>query len=482
MKSEHISNAMGNIDDELIVSAEKIRKEHKKKKSSLFKWFIAAACFCMVMIYIFGGKNFYQGIGNLNYVIAKAEYPKMVPYPEEDGQGYEAWRESRNLQLSQPEGYRDGFHDFVWKMSRQFLKNAGTENRVYSPLNIYMALSILAEITDHSTRQEILSLLAVDTIEDLRTKTSALWNANYCNDGAVTSILANSLWLNQNIRFKKPVMDTLASIYYTSSYQGKMGSRKFNLALQNWLNEQTGGLLKEQTEGVELNDSIVLALASTIYFQAKWADEFWKEETKKEIFHAKDGDKTCKFMHQRSSQTYFWGKNFSAIAKSLEGSGYMWLILPDEGVSIEELLLENEMTELFYMESKRAQEYSEKEWKNKKYLMVNISMPKFDVSSDINLIDGLKELGITEIFDDKISDFSPITNDNGIYISQISHAARVMTDEEGCMAAAYTAMLVSGEGMPPGKEVDFVLDRPFLFIITGTDNTELFAGVVNQPI
>jgi len=38
-----------------------------------------------------------------------------------------------------------------------------------------------------------------------------------------------------------------------------------------------------------------------------------------------------------------------------------------------------------------------------------------------------------------------------------------------------------GAGMPPQEEIDFVVDRPFLFVITGADSLPLFVGVVNQP-
>ena len=34
----------------------------------------------------------------------------------------------------------------------------------------------------------------------------------------------------------------------------------------------------------------------------------------------------------------------------------------------------------------------------------------------------------------------------------------------------------------PEEEVDFVLDRPFLFAITGVDNLPLFVGLVNRPV
>ena len=47
-------------------------------------------------------------------------------------------------------------------------------------------------------------------------------------------------------------MDTLADTYYASSFRGEMGSADFNKALQDWLNEQTGGLLSDQTGSIEL--------------------------------------------------------------------------------------------------------------------------------------------------------------------------------------------------------------------------------------
>ena len=52
----------------------------------------------------------------------------------------------------------------------------------------------------------------------------------------------------------------------------------------------------------------------------------------------------------------------------------------------------------------------------------------------------------------------------------------VAIDEEGVTAAAYTAMSASDAAMPPEDEVDFVLDRPFLFVLTNEDGLPLFAG------
>ena len=114
--------------------------------------------------------------------------------------------------------------------------------------------------------------------------------------------------------------------------------------------------------------------------------------------------------------------------------------------------------------------------------MVHLSVPKFDISSDMELTQQLKNLGITDIFLPGTADFSPIIPENdGGCVDQVKHAARVAIDEEGVTAAAFTVILRDGAGMPPSDEMDFVLDRPFLFVIESQDGLPLFAGVVNQP-
>ena len=69
----------------------------------------------------------------------------------------------------------------------------------------------------------------------------------------------------------------------------------------------------------------------------------------------------------------------------------------------------------------------------------------------------------------------------GIFVSQAKHGVRVAIDEEGVTAAAYTMMAMDGAGAPPEEEIDFTLDRPFLFALSDDQGLPLFAGVVNQP-
>ena len=51
----------------------------------------------------------------------------------------------------------------------------GQENAVVSPVNIYMALSLLAESTDGTSRGQILDVLGVPGIEELREQSKRIW-------------------------------------------------------------------------------------------------------------------------------------------------------------------------------------------------------------------------------------------------------------------------------------------------------------------
>ncbi len=432
-------------------------------------------------------RNIYDSL--TSGAVVKAAYPKMAKYPNEadytndkgefDEAAYykaydEWWEDTRSRR--QPEGYADGLDQFLTESARQFLSGSSEKNMIYSPLNVYMALGMLAELTDGNSRQQILDLLGSKDINSLRSQASDLWNANYKDDGMVTSILASSLWLNQDIKFNQSTLNLLAAKYLASTYQGEMGSDSFNKELQNWLNEQTGGLLKEQASSVELSPDTILALATTIYYRARWHDEFWEENTKEDVFHAKGQDETCEFLNkQKSYETYYMGDKFSAVAQSLQGSGSMWFLLPNEGVTVDELL--NDKQAVKFLVSKDRQKQVEK-----KNAYVNLSVPKFDAASQFGLKDGLKALGVTDVFDENVSDFSPMTELEGLYVSKADHAARVAIDEEGVTAAAYTVIGVDAAGaMVTEEEIDFIVDRPFLFAVTGSDGLPLFAGVVNQP-
>ena len=182
------------------------------------------------------------GSGQDGFLLSKAEYPKMASYPDETEyldsdntlkdsfyDAYDAWWDQRREKMDPRAELTEGEKTFYEKSIRELLTDSQGENRVCSPLSLHLALGMLAELTDGNSRGQILSLLGEDSLPALRDRAELLWNTNYCNDGAVTSVLASSLWLNQSVSFVPSTMDSIAKHYRASSYQGEMGTDAFKI-------------------------------------------------------------------------------------------------------------------------------------------------------------------------------------------------------------------------------------------------------------
>lgn len=436
----------------------------------------------LLLCFVLTGCAAEQPDGTDSTLLASPVLPVMAPYPNDEeaaflynDAGYHAWLDSVRAQ-ERDNGYTAGLRPFLQRSSSAFLSGAGKENRVYSPLSLYMALAMLAETTAGDTRAEVMALLGQESISSLRTQAADLWNANYRDDGAMTRTLAASLWLNDSAAYHEETIHTLADNYYASVYRGTMGSAAYDAALQTWLDKNTRGLLSQQTRSIHMSPNTLAAIASTVAFSARWGSRFSESQSEQRVFHAPDGQQTCTFMCSSGKGYLFWGEHFQAVRRSFDLGGDMWLILPDEGISPDDLLQDAEALSFLTDAS---------DWAQCDEFLIHLKAPKFDVSSQLELSEELQALGVTDVFAPG-ADFSPLTgSDDPIFLSQVQHDARVVIDEEGCEAAAYTVMLVMA-GAPPQQqsklgEIDFILDRPFLFVITGADELPLFVGVVNQP-
>ena len=253
-----------------------------------------------------------------------------------------------------------------------------------------------------------------------------------------------------------------------------------NNALRAWLSVQTQGLLDNYIENINMSSEDALALASTVFFQAKWVAGFEASANTEGLFHAPSGDVEATYMNNTLFYgPYYYGEDFGAVKLDLEDAGVygeaaMWLILPDEGYDPQDILDSGCALDMILGQSEQE--------RNKATVKVHLSLPKFDISAETDLRSGLTALGLGDLFSETEADFSSILPEAiGAHLGKTTHAARVAIDEEGITAAAYTVMMTAGAAPPPEEEVYFTLDRPFLFVITSNDNLPLFVGIVNEP-
>lgn len=413
------------------------------------------------------------------YVVKEAAYPaypkepRFEDYFDENGEGdWDTYMAAEDEYLAALQKLGKGRLDqesaapvltFADRTAEAIFTNS--ENRVYSPISLYAALAMLTEVTDGDTRQQVMALLGAADSETLRQTVRDLWMSVYLDDGRSVCRLANGAFLRENADVKQEAVDALADWYYASSYRVPMGTEEADKAIAGWLNQNTGGLLSEETGNIRTDGNDLLRLYNTIYYKSSWRDAFESGRTREDVFTAANGAKQkTDFMHRTESGSYRKGDGYTAASRSLN-YGRMVFVLPDEGVTPESLLQrQGLLTEL-------TGDYNAAElvW----------SVPKFDVKSSTELNGVLQALGVTDAFDMAEADFTPLT-DNGAFLSSAMQAARVKIDEDGVEAAAYTEIVCADSAMmevPPTVEMD--LDRPFLFVIFDNSNVPLFVGTVN---
>lgn len=480
MKKEQIVDMIGEAPDNYVKDAKEYKKKRRIPRWS--KWMGGIAAVLAIVLLV----NNMPGIPLAihAHAVSKASEPRVSDYDavrDKSKEERDAWWAANDLRNALRKETLPSIANFSELCSAEMISGTDSTNRVWSPVNAYIALAMTAELAEGEAQAELFTLLGVDSLETLRARISAVWESVYENhkDHEICT-LANSLWIDNDLDYAKEAMDTLAYDYYASVYQRDLGSDRTNTDITNWMKNQTGGFLSDRTGKTDLaKEDMMLTMASTIYFQAKWGDEFNKGMNTDGVFHSAAGDVNCTFMNKKLAEmNYYWAEDFGAVAMRMKNGATMWFILPDEDKTVDDVLSGGDYMNMVTLSEKFPDE-------NSKRMKVNLSVPKFDVSASVNVKEGLQNLGVSKIFDWTTNSFATTmqskTSSYPIYLDSINQDTRVKIDEKGVTAASYIELnFGAGAAEPPDEIIDFVLDRPFVFVVS-REQIPLFVGTVNTP-
>lgn len=367
-----------------------------------------------------------------------------------------------------PEGTRFAVSDFAAKSTPLALAGQEGKNAAFSPVSLWAALAMLAPCAQGDSQSQLLSALGVAGQRELTDQVSRLWKGLYTNDGVSSLILSNSVWLNdaQQGEYVQATLDTLGRDYFAGVYTTPMGTAGADQAITDWVAKETNGLIGGNGPVVDTAPDTLLLLASSLYYKAAWVVPFDASQTQAGDFTTASGETaSADFMHASLAGNFLKRDGYQAAALETQ-LGEMFFVLPEEGTAPEELLSDTSF--LSSLSSGAADvQYGTVEW----------SVPKFDLSADLDLINTLKGLGITDLLEAGKADLSGLTSLD-TFLTQAEQMTRVSVDEEGVEAAAVT-ILAPGAGAPPEETCVMNLNRPFLFVLRN-QGVPLFVGVVNE--
>jgi serpin B len=361
----------------------------------------------------------------------------------------------------------------------QSLRNSD-ENLFYSPSSISLALAMTYAGARGETESQMADALHFDLPQGrLHPAFNALdlelaeRGESLAEDQQPFQLdIANAVWAEQSYSFLQDYLDTIAENYGAGIRLADFINQAESVRgeINDWVSEQTNDRIKDLIPSGALDELTRMVLVNAIYFKANWADQFEKESTSDQAFHLLDGSViNVPMMHQGMQILYVGGNGYQAIELAYQGqTAAMDIIVPDKSSfeAFEASLDAGLLNEILSGMQPAG---------------VELALPKFSFTDEFNLSDTLKDLGMTAAFDPDNADFTGMSEQRDLYVSDVVHKAFVAVDEEGTEAAAATAVIV-GTTSAPIFEIQLTIDRPFIFVIRDlTSGQILFMGRVLNP-
>jgi serpin B len=351
---------------------------------------------------------------------------------------------------------------------------ASKGNVALSPASIATALAMVLAGARGTTQAEMARVLHVNDPAAIQAAINGLQQqlaARNRNNGqrVVDLQIANRAYAQQGVAFEQPFLDVLAR-----SYGAGIGLVDYKTATEDarrqinaWVGQQTHNKIPELLAPGVLDDLTRLVLVNAVYLKADWAIPFSKESTASQAFHTNGGDVTVPFMHGSETRRYATGNGWQGVDLDYAGQELaMTVLVPDPG-RYDEVVTHLSSTVLDAVNGAQPIE-------------VNLALPKFDIQKALTLKKQLSELGMPTAFTDQ-ADFTAMTHQEQLDLSDVVHQATVTVDEQGTVAAAATGAIMRNTSLTT-RSVNLVVDRPFVFLLRDRPTgAVLFAGQVTNP-
>jgi len=367
----------------------------------------------------------------------------------------------------------EGNSEFALDLFRVLRTEKG--NLFFSPYSISMALAMAYAGARGSTATEIAETLHFSLSQDrlhaaLNSVSLNLARRAAESQGEFKLTVANSFWGQKGHPFLPDFLDVLAVNYGAGMHSVDFAKapEACRRAINDWVNEETNGKIKDLLAPGAVSSLTRLVLANAIYLKALWPVPFPKELTAERPFYLLDGREVrVPTMETRLITGYMEGDGYRGATLPLRGDCSMVVLVPAASryEEFERSLDARTLNRILTSGEPRS---------------VHLFLPKFGYSSEFKMRDVLSALGMGSAFG-SAADFSGIDGTRDLWISDVVHKACVGVDELGVEAAGATAILLVGSPPPP-PPAELRVDRPFIFILRDSrTGTILFLGRVVNP-
>uniref|UniRef100_A0A3Q4AR93 Leukocyte elastase inhibitor n=1 Tax=Mola mola TaxID=94237 RepID=A0A3Q4AR93_MOLML len=371
---------------------------------------------------------------------------------------------------------------FSLALFKRLSEDDNTANIFYSPFSISSCLAmVMLGARGNTAKQMSECLQTKDCQDEVHTSFAQLLSELHKKNAPYALSVANRLYGEQSYQFLEDFLGSTKKHYKAElesvDFIGK--SETARLDINNWVETQTQGKIKDLLAQGVVNESTRLVLVNAIYFKGNWDQQFKENATQDAQFKInKNATKPVKMMRQESKfpLTHIPEVNCQILELPYNGKELSMLIflpteIEDNTTGLE--LLEKQLTYENFVE------WTQPDMMDK--VKVKVGLPRFKMEEKCDMKKVLISMGMEEAFDMKKSNFSGMSPANNLFVSEVFHKAFVEVNEEGTEAAAATGAVMNKRALLPSNV--FYADHPFLFFIRHNPSLSiLFAGRYCSPV
>ena len=343
-------------------------------------------------------------------------------------------------------------NDFAFNLFRKTRTGA---SQIISPLSITYSLGMLNNGAAGQTQQEILQVLGFKDVaaqNEFCLKMQNEFLTAHLVDGT-KALLSNTIFVNQGLGWQlQDGFINKAKDYYFALPENRDFKDGRTLGVINqWASDHTDGMIQEVLNESDFDTSAVSYLLNALYFKGLWRNPFDVDMTQEEIF---EGGNTVLMMQDTwFDLKYAENELYQMVWLPYGNKTYqMEIILPRKGKTLDEVVEHLNGTN-WQLEGQST--------------LVNVKLPRFETSTEIDLKDIMSALGMPSVFSCEDADLSNLCMDNNgenLFISKMKQVAKIKLNEQGTIAAAVTIDYLTGSD--GSKPVEFYANHPFLYVIS----------------
>jgi len=335
-------------------------------------------------------------------------------------------------------------------------------NQFVSAYSVSSAFVLLYPGAAGATGQEIARVFAFDASPQTEAQqTRTLADALRAQTGGSEFTMANAAWVERSMslrpEYARTIRETLnGTIEQVDFIRNQAAALR---TINAWAARETRNRIPEIL--TEADPMRRLVLTNAVYFKGKWSDQFSANATRDgDFFTGANSRVPARLMRQLTNARYFEMPAFQAADFDYDDGAFaLAVFLPRERTGLaafeREITGQNLTTWMGQLASAER-------------TRLDLTLPKVEMRSDYSLVPQLQALGLRISFTDG-ADFSAITADETLAISDVIHKTFLAIDEEGTEAAAVTAIDMRATsampGPPPPPPIEFKADHPFFIVL-----------------